>query len=381
LKQQNQYGETDELEMFHQFQLEIKRPDILSPAAIGIQPRPIVKPFTVKGITPYYDNASKSYKYLVYGHYLDFSQPVANRRQVGCVKYYDPGNKIGPQPKASQLYDILRFIVPVGAAAATVNSVVEMYSDENNNTNTFVYPVFAITGVFSTVDHLDEYGNNVIPQYPANNIVAWTTGKNGLGLPYDHSDQVNHQLYSSVPGSQTVIEINRILGPPPANTPSNTFTNFWHITNRVPAVPLPISSNLVSTINLNLRMNLAQMVVMNAHANSIMLFSLNLFYTNDNQICIITKTIANDNTRIFIPYIHPPFPSAANEILIPAANALKISCGAVSINKDVYNIVKEINFYRREYCSTFPVNPVNVARVTNIQNKINSLEIRILIIF
>lgn len=59
----------------------------------------------MKGITPYYDNATKSYKYLIYGHYLDVPTGIT----TGCVKYYDPGTKIGPQPTSMQLYDILLF--------------------------------------------------------------------------------------------------------------------------------------------------------------------------------------------------------------------------------------------------------------------------------
>jgi hypothetical protein len=380
LRQQNQYGEIDELEMFHQFQLEIKRPDTLNPgppALVAPRPRPVVKPFTVKGITPYYDNASKSYKYLIYGHYLDFTQPAANR-QIGCVKYYDPGTKIGPQPKASQLYDILRFGTPAGST--TVNSVVEMYPNDNNNTETFVYPVFRITGVFNNVEHLDEYGNNVNanPPFAATNIVAWTTGKNGLGFPYDYAQQPTNRLYNGTPGSPTLQEINRILAAaPPPLLPSNTFTIFWKIMNRVVGFPLH-SRNLVYTLNLNSNIPLTQVAVMNASPpNSIILFSLNIFYSI--RFCIITKTIANDNTKIFIPYTNGLGNAIANEILqVPAGvNDLKISCGAVSINKDVCNIVKEINFYRREYCSTITTFPVNQVRLANIQNKIDSLTIRI----
>ena len=110
--------------MFHQFQLEIKRPNILPPnggIVNPLYPRPIIKPFTVKGITPYYDNATKSYKYLIYGHYLDVPTGIT----TGCVKYYDPGTKIGPQPTSMQLYDILLFtLAPLGPT--TVNSVVEV---------------------------------------------------------------------------------------------------------------------------------------------------------------------------------------------------------------------------------------------------------------
>lgn len=221
LKQQNQYGETDELEMFHQFQLEIKRPDILRPAAIalgGRQPRPIVKPFTVKGITPYYDAANERYKYLIYGHYLDFT--IGPRRQIGCVKYYDPGTKLGPQPTSMQLYDILLFDL-VGGGPTTVHSVVEV--NFNKDDESFVYPVFQIAGNFDSVTQHDVYGDEIRSHAaPAgqNNIVVWTPGKMDAGLPFN---DVNG-IYFQVAGNTVDAEINRIAGA--RLVPSNSFVIF-----------------------------------------------------------------------------------------------------------------------------------------------------------
>lgn len=226
--------EINELDMNYQFQLELKRPDILDPAAapplVAPLPSPIVYPFTVKGITPYYDGASKYYKYLIYGHYKDENVPNVT---FGCVKYYDPGTKIGPQPKALQLYNILKFRVAGGINNSTVNSVVEIY---HFNMSIFVYPVFIITGIFNTVENLDEYGNNVNGVgVVANmqNIIAWSPGKNGLGLPYNNAEQARNLLFYDSVVTQT--EIDRITGPPPAPPaviPSNTFQIFWRIAGR-----------------------------------------------------------------------------------------------------------------------------------------------------
>jgi hypothetical protein len=209
-KQQNR--EINELEMFHQFQLEIKRPDILGPGLAGPRPRPIVKPFTVKGITPYYDNASKRYKYLIYGHYLDFTQPVANR-QIGCVKYYDPGTKIGPQPKALQLYDILIFSF-AAPGPTTVNSVVEV--NFNKDDESFVYPVFQISGEFDLITQLDGYGVGLFGAFAQVNNVVWTPGKNGPGLPFNDV----HAIYD-VLQPRVQAEIARIIANP--LDPSNSF--------------------------------------------------------------------------------------------------------------------------------------------------------------
>ena len=377
--------EINELDMNYQFQLELKRPDILDPAAapplVAPLPSPVVYPFTVKGITPYYDGASKYYKYLIYGHYKDENVPNVT---FGCVKYYDPGTKIGPQPKALQLYNILIFRVGGGINNSTVNSVVEVY---NFNMSIFVYPVFIITGIFNTVENLDEYGNNVNGVgVVANmaNIVAWSPGKNRLGLPYDNAQQlINNLFFVAAPSTQT--EIDRITGPPPAPPaviPSNTFQIFWRIAERPGGVVLipAVSTNIVFTVNLNNNIAVLVGVVDAIFPNSIMKSSLNFFYGSINVFFfIVKKQIANETTKIFLPYIDNGGAYFENEILTVAAGApaLEISCGAVSVNKDFYNIFKKMELYKREYCSTITTFPVNINRLDDIQNKIDELNSRL----
>jgi hypothetical protein len=376
-----QNREINELDMNYQFQLEFKRPNILDPAVapppVAPLPPQIVYPFTVKGITPYYDGASSHYKYLIYGHYEN-----VNIRNVttGCVKYYDPGTKIGPQPRALQLYDILRFTTAAVGVANTVNSVFEM---DNPRSRVFVYPVFIITGLFDRVEHLDEYGRNVNGPFVMNatNIVAWTPGKNGSGLPYDNSRQAINNLYGGDPLTQA--EIVRIMGPPPpvpAAAPSNTFQIFWRISNNPAAPVVYVSRNLVSTRELNPDITALQAAVDAAFVNSVMKFSLNFFYSINNRFFIVKKQIVGEGTRIFLPYSNGGV-IRVNEILAVPAGAgvplLEISCGAVSVNKDYYNTVKEIELYRREYCPTITEFPVNMNRLDDIQNKINTLTSRL----
>ena len=374
-----QNREINELDMNYQFQLEFKRPNILDPAGpppVAPLPPQIVYPFTVKGITPYYDGASKHYKYLIYGHYKNVNFPNVT---TGCVKYYDPGTKIGPQPKALQLYDILRFTTAAGGGLNTVTSVFEM---DVRVVRVFVYPVFIITGLFDRVEHLDEYGNNVNGAafiMNARNIVAWSPGKNGLGLPYDNSQQAINNLYD-VLDPTTQNEIIRIMGPPPRVPPvgpSNTFQIFWNIENRAPAYP--ISSNIVSTIDLNPDITALQVVVDAAFLNSVMKFSLKLFYSVTNRFFIIKKRIADDGTKIFLPYYAAGPVATPNEILAVPAGAplLEISCGAVSVNKDYYNTVKQIELYRSEYCPEITTIPVNTIRLDDIQDKIDALTRRL----
>ena len=371
--------EINELDMNYQFQLELKRPDILDPAAapplVAPLPSPIVYPFTVKGITPYYDGASKYYKYLIYGHYKDENVPNVT---FGCVKYYDPGTKIGPQPKALQLYNILKFRVAGGINNSTVNSVVEIY---HFNMSIFVYPVFIITGIFNTVENLDEYGNNVNGVgVVANmqNIIAWSPGKNGLGLPYNNAQQaINNLFYAASVVTQT--EIDRITGPPPAPPaviPSNTFQIFWRIAGRPGGAVFPVSTNIVFTVNFNINIAGLVGVVDAIFRNTIMKFSLKFLYGSINVFFfIVKKQIANETTKIFLPYVDPAGAYIENEILTVAAGApaLEISCGAVSVNKDFYNIFKKMELYKREYCSTMTTFPLNRNRLDDIQNKIDEL--------
>ena len=370
LKQQNQYGETDELEMFHQFQLEIKRPDILSPAAIafgGRQPRPIVKPFTVKGITPYYDAANERYKYLIYGHYLDFT--IVPRRQIGCVKYYDPGTKLGPQPTSMQLYDILSFNAPAGGPT-TVNSVVEV--NFNKDDESFIYPIFQIFGNFNSVTQYDVYGfRNPAHVAPVgqNNIVLWTPGKMDAGLPFNNV----YGIYLPAPGNPLNNEMNRIAGA--LLVPSNSFDIFWNVTRQAVPVPPPFppSTNTVDIAIFPL------VVPINPAANWSVMFTLNVFIQMCHYCMILKSTLNDDNTLIYLPVRGPGFPY--NEILRELAPVvrpfLKITCGAVSINKDVFNTTKKIHFYQREYLlevsSMPPGAPAATPRLIDIQNKIDEL--------
>jgi hypothetical protein len=358
LKEQNNYGEIDELELFHQFQLEIRRPNIVTYPGVAnpLPPKPIVQPFTVKGITPYYDAINKRYKYLIYGHYLD----VPNRITVGCVKYYDPGIKIAPENTAMQLYDILRFTLAAGGAT-TVKSVVEM--NHNLINQSFVYPVFQIAGIFDRIHHLSGSGIQYNQKDQVNNVV-WTPGKMGNGLPFvDIRD-----LYSAT----ATPEIRRINANP--NDESNSFEIFWRNLSVAGVVVPPSTENkigILDTLN-NLFFNDIGI------GNGEIMFILNI-YNNTCPKCIITKYLANDDSRIYLPYIDNRGASQINEIL-QTAPLCQISCGAVSINKDLYNITKEIHFYQREYLVEY-TSILDLtgrsARLINIKRKIDELTSRI----
>ena len=374
--QQNQNGETDELEMFHQFQLEIKRPNILLPnggIVNPLYPRPIIKPFTVKGITPYYDAVNKHYKYLIYGHYLDVPTGIT----TGCVKYYDPGTKIGPQVTSMQLYDILLFtLAPPGPT--TVNSVVEVNFNKDNES--FIYPVFQIAGVFGIIEQFE--GSNIMMfQVNQVNNVLWTPGKMDNGLPFVD----NHNVYSvafflgAVIQAAVRAEIARMAIP--NAVPSNSFDNIWNVTRQqVPPAPAfpPNSTNRIGLLAMGGAF--VYNIPLAAALGGEVMFILNM-YSKTCPKCIINRIIANDNTYIYLPYLDNAVPPqlVLNEILPLAAVAdprLQISCGAVSINKDVFKITKKIHFYQREYLvevSSIPAGRPATPRLADIQNKINDL--------
>ena len=361
-KKQN--GEINELEMFHQFQLEIKRPYILNPgppAPLVPQPRPIIKPFTVKGITPYYDNASKSFKYLIYGHYLDVPTGIT----TGCVKYYNPGTKIGPRPKALQLYDILLFTIAAGGPT-TVNSVVEVNYNKDNES--FIYPVFQIAGIFGTIEQFDGSENPRMFQVNQVNNVIWTPGKMDDGLPFA---DVNG-TYGVGPPANVRAEIARLRLN--RNIPSNSFQIFWKVT-RLPARPpvFPPSSNRIGLVDppvFDIPMIDRGRVV------GTVMSILNMYIETCSK-CIIGKMIANDDTHIYLPYLDAAGRGYNHEILIPAAAPrLQISCGAVSINKGVFNTNKQIHFYQKEYLgevSSIPAGRPATRRLNDIQAKIDAL--------
>ena len=91
------------LTMVHQFKLAASRPNV-TPPGVAVTPTPSELSFKVKGITPFYDYEKEYYKYLIYGEYVTDTNTT-----TGCIKYYDPGEKIGPghNLNASELYDIV----------------------------------------------------------------------------------------------------------------------------------------------------------------------------------------------------------------------------------------------------------------------------------
>lgn len=313
-----QSRENNELVMSYQFQLELKRPYITNPR-IRSPPPLDPKPFTVKGVTPYFDKSVSRYKYLIYGHYIR-----SNGEQMGCIKYYDPGEKIAPDPMSMQLYDVLVFDdggTPGSKSTSTVNTVVEVTFTETFFH--FIYPVFFIGGKFKRVIQNEIDDDNVsVVRLNANNYIVWTMGDDKKKLP---SNDINMYLDPN----------HRITYNP---SPYDSFQYCWAIDKttppRVPGVEFQIrKENFDGFIR---RIDLKE--------NEEVMFVLNV-YNELSSNCIVTKNITNSQF-----YIYLPTSTSANRILDTYGDDLQINCGAISTNKAIFESSRELHNLQNEYC-------------------------------
>ena len=169
----NPSREINRLTMMDQFTLQNNRPNVIPPGFV--RPLPLNHPFTVKGITPFYDYEKEYYKYLIYGECT--VQTDTGSYTKGCIKYYDPdpGEKIGPghDSNASELYDVIetssfqyegKYVVVGGARvpiSSTINKVVWLPSDQGE------FDRFIIIGDFQHISYLNKY-EKVIDYYNFN---------------------------------------------------------------------------------------------------------------------------------------------------------------------------------------------------------------------
>ena len=171
----NPSREINQLTMFEQFTLQNNRPNVIE---AGKAPTEFLKPpFTVKGITSFYDFNKEHYKYLIYGEYTNETSN-GSTYTTGCVKYYNPGEKIGPgdHENASELYDVIftesheydqsarAYKLDANAKqipiSSTINNVVWVPSN-----NSHEFDGFLIIGEFQTITYLQKYENQIIEKY------------------------------------------------------------------------------------------------------------------------------------------------------------------------------------------------------------------------
>jgi hypothetical protein len=306
-----QSRENNELQMSYQFQLEYKRPDIINPRISGPPPLPLPqsKPFTVKGITPYFDRSVNRYKYLIYGHYIR-----SDGEQMGCIKYYDPGIKIAPEPASMQLYDILVFDdggASGSKSTSTVNTVVEVTF--NYTSFEFIYPVFIIGGKFKRViqNEIDD-DNVIVARLSRNNYVVWTMGDDKKKLPSN-----NIRMY---------LDVNDVKNYSPS--PYDSFEYCWAIYQNPPGV---IKQNFDNFVRLSDFVNLEVIFVLNVYS----VVACN---------CIVTKNMRDNQFYVYLPMQTDP-----SKIILSYVD-LEINCGAISTNKAIYELSRKLHNLQNEFC-------------------------------
>jgi hypothetical protein len=146
----NPSREINQLTILDEFSFEMNRPNVSMP---GVPPLVnVYHPFSAKGITPFYDYEKEYYKYLIYGEYT-IKLDAGNSYTMGCVKYYDPGEKIGPghNLNASELYDVI-VTTNRNYVSSTIHKMIWLPSDQEHRVDRFI-----IIGEFEDITYFDKY--------------------------------------------------------------------------------------------------------------------------------------------------------------------------------------------------------------------------------
>jgi len=316
----NPSREINQLTILDEFSLENNRPNVSMP---GIAP-PIntYRPFSVKGITPFYDYEKEYYKYLIYGEYTT-QLDSGVKFTLGCVKYYDPGEKIGPghNLNASELYDVI-VTRNDNRVSSTIHKMIWLPSYQEHTVDRFI-----IIGEFEIIDYLDKYKTVIDTQdYSADGIQKYRIWSFAHEYPTPHPPP----SYFSVNQEIDIITNYRGLGLDYRIKDVLLFDAFDYI------------FNVVITVN------------------------------NGGE------------TFIFIPYTDIRGVVSANPVPNDRDSTgrevnYKLSCSAISMNKSLQNICKSRRFYRimeNKYPNV--ANPVVNAyarsKVANSQTEYNRLQ-------
>jgi hypothetical protein len=323
----NPSREINRLTIMDQFTLQNNRPNVIPP---GPPPQSLNPPFTVKGITPFYDYENEQYKYLIYGECV-FETNTGSYTK-GCIKYYNPGEKIGPGDlNASELYDVilttsfkyeLGGYVLVGGKndpiSSTINKVVWLPDDQEH-----AYDRFIIIGDFQHISYLNKYRNAI---------------------------EYNHFNDTGVIQNYTVWRFEHIIEPP--HPPPSYFETDRTIDATNTAANLRIS-NIYSGLKSKTR-----------------------------NFSIVIRKDAQGGTFIFVPRNAVNLNQIANDQNDTGRDVFyKLSCSAVSMNKTFKNVINSYRFYtimENKY-TTNPryINPINLAHarseINNYTDKFNNM--------
>jgi hypothetical protein len=301
----NPSREINRLTMMDQFTLQNNRPNVIPPGSLP-PPQFLNPPFTVKGITPFYDYEKEYYKYLIYGECVVETDTGSFTK--GCIKYYDPGEKIGLDDglQDSELYDVIETssfqyegtYVMVGGArvpvSSTINKVVWLPNDRY-----YAFDRFIIIGDFQEISYLNKY-ETVIDYYKFN--------EDGIIQNY------------------TVWKFSHEYPTPTLPLPRHYFENNRKIDN--------------TNITRNFRIS-------------------NIFRERGNiEFDIVIRTNPQGETLIFVPTISNLNQIANDQDGTSGDVFYKLSCSAVSMNKAFKNVSNPLRFYTIME-RIYTINPIN----------------------
>ena len=330
----NPSREINRLTMIDQFTLQNNRPNVVPPGPLT--PPPLNPPFSVKGITPFYDYDKEYYKYLIYGECT--VEMDTGSYTKGCIKYYDPGEKIGTGHvlNASELYDVIQTVsfeydqatgsfVTVGGAyvpfSSTINKVVWLPNDTPQT-----YDKFIIVGDFQDIIYQDKYE--------------------------DRNDVTN------------IIEYNRFN-----DDGTNQNYTIWKFSHEYPTEPSPPHHSYFEsdrTIdNTNVTRNLRISNIFSKLNGTTIQFS------------IVIRTDSQGRTLIFLPIDERNSNQIPNDTDSTRTDVFyKLSCSAVSMNKTLKNAYNSMRFYtimQNNYPNTDPKYAYATSEINNYLNKIDNL--------
>jgi hypothetical protein len=321
----NPSREINRLTIMDQFTLQDNRPNVIPPRTLP----PLVSPppFTVKGITPFYDYENEYYKYLIYGECVVETDTGSYTK--GCIKCYNPNEKIGPgQANASELYDIILTVsfeyssasasyvlvrgehVPV---SSTINKVVWLPSDLE-----YAFDRFIIIGDFQHISYLNKYGN-IIENNDFNN--------------------------TGVIQNYTILRFTHEYLPPTLPRPGSYFETDPTIdaTNTAPNLRI---SNIYGKLK-----------------------------SKTKNFSIVIRTDTQGETFIFVPRNSANLNQIANDRNRGGDVFYKLSCSAVSMNKTFKNVLNSYRFYNimENKYTTDPKNAYAIIEIGNYTRKFNKL--------
>ena len=324
--------EINQLTVFEQFTLQNNRPNVIEAGKAPI--KTFKPPFKVKGITPFYDFDKDYYKYLIYGEYTN--QISSGSYTVGCIKYYNPGEKIGPgyNVNASELYDVVltesyeydssRRQIP---SSSTMHNVVWKPSN-----NAYELDEFLIIGEFKTITYLQKYESEIIETHSYPDIQKykyWT---------FSHEYPTN-------------------LSPP---APSY-FNN------------VPDMNSIVGVIGGNSNISNVLPIVRK--------YDMDLF-----SHVIITKNKTDETSELFLPYDDGTGTGTytPNGILLDTdasgAVPFKASCAAISVNNvanELHNQYRFYNIMSNRYPRGTPLGTYARSQLTILNSEYNNLNTRL----